>query len=60
MIQAHLHREDIYMQWLNDEGELVGEITWCNDKIHERDIKFKRVYEDEYDEAEFLWNKGEH
>ena len=52
--------EDIYMQWLNDEGELVGEITWCNDKIHERDIKFRRVYDDEYDEAEFLWNKGEH
>ena len=32
----------IYLQLLDDDGNEVGEVTWCEDKIHEDDIKYVR------------------
>lgn len=32
----------IYLQWFDDEGEAL-EVTWCKDKINDRDIKYVLV-----------------
>lgn len=31
----------IYLQWKDDDGELIGDVTWCLDRIYEDDIVYR-------------------
>lgn len=33
----------IYLQWFDDDGEPDGEVTWCQDRIRETDIEYRRL-----------------
>ena len=46
----------IYIQWLNDEGEVLDEITWCNDKIYNRDLEYITFGKD-YDKVKSHFEK---
>jgi len=39
----------IYLQIKDEDGEILdsrdGKVTWCEDKINENDVKYKRVRE---------------
>lgn len=35
--------EKIYLQWLDDDGEVAEEVTWCEDMILDTDTKYIRA-----------------
>ena len=34
---------EIYLQLVNDDGDEVGEVTWCQDRIYKADVKYIQV-----------------
>ena len=36
----------IYLQWFDEDGEPDGEVTWCEDRINDTDIEYRRLTTD--------------
>jgi len=48
-------KETIYIQWADDDGEILAEITWASEKIYKTDLEFRRTDAFRYDMAKDLF-----